>query len=392
MIENSKIKYNIYTNDIIYNNILNLSENDEFEKDFTYHYLYIIHYIRTYPFLDRRYNPDSFIPVNMKILKKYISYDYAHIFLNNLVDWGILTRDNFYMPKFKSVSYKINDIYRIEKFYLKEVEDINLSNKITKLLRREKQKVIDRQDAYSFITLCMENLKINKEEAYKNAKNDFHNMCIDIFETKFSTVDKTGNRLHNNLTNLPTELRKYLSYNSNSIFQADIRNSQPVFLYTVMKNYHIPETEMEKYKDVVLNIGFYEFFAGKLNMELNEENRNVFKKKIFSGVLFDVNRKELTKYEKVFKDEFPSIFSVIRVIKSKNHKDVPIMLQKEESKFIFYVISELIKKYKNKIPLLTIHDSIATTEEYIEDVKNSILEFFQKLYSIEPKLKIEKFA
>lgn len=384
--------YYLYINTSIYSIINNISIKDNFEKDFKFHYLYIIHYIRTYPFLDRRYTTDDFIPVNMKILKKYISYDYAHIFIENLVSGEVLIKDPTYVPKLKSCGYRINPDLRLDKFRLIPVEDKKLSKKITNLLNSEKKTVIDRGDAYSYVTVCMENLILDKEKASKHSKNEFHNISIDLFSEKFSVIDKTGNRLHNNLTNVPTPLRKFLSLNGEELTQVDIKNSQPIFLYTMLRNYKIPIEELDKYKEIVCKTGFYEFFADKLNFKLTEENRQQFKRSIFGGVLFDVNRKTLSKYENVFNNEFPNIFNIIRSIKNKNHKDVSIMLQREESKFIFYCVEVLKFENKSKLPLLTIHDSIVTTTGNEQKVRTKMMELFQKLYTIEPKLKVEKFA
>lgn len=41
------------------------------------------------------------------------------------------------------------------------------------------------------------------------------------------TVDDTGNRLHTNLTNLPAEVRNFITYAGRPLVSIDIRNSQP---------------------------------------------------------------------------------------------------------------------------------------------------------------------
>jgi hypothetical protein len=128
-----------------------------------------------------------------------------------------------------------------------------------------------------------------------------------------------------------------------------------------------------------------------MGLKLTEKNRTEFKKKIFGGVLFDKNRRNLSKYEKVFKEEFPIIFYCMRDMKKENHANIPINLQKLESHFIFNCVDVLRKKYKN-IELLTIHDSICTIEGKEQLVYDVMIEEFQKMFNILPKIKIEKFA
>ena len=246
----------------------------------------------------------------------------------------------------------------------------------------------------------MENLNVDRKKADKilNSKKilkeskDHMKTMLDRFDEKFATVDSTGNRLHNNLTNISTILRKTLNYNGNTLVQCDLKNSQPLLFRVYLNKYpYIPKEELDKYLDVVCNIGFYEFFAKKMGLKLNEKNRTEFKKKIFGGVLFDKNRRNLSKYEKVFKEEFPIIFYCMRDMKKENHANIPINLQKLESHFIFNCVVVLRKKYKN-IELLTIHDSICTIDGKEQLVYDVMIEEFQKLFNILPKIKIEKFA
>ena len=77
--------------------------------------------------------------------------------------------------------------------------------------------------------------------------------------------------------------------------------------------------------------------------------------------------------------------------KKENHANIPINLQKLESQFIFHCVDVLRNKYKN-IELLTIHDSICTIEGKEQIVYDVMIEEFQKMFSISPKIKIEKFA
>lgn len=392
---------NIYNTIQIDSKIDNILGKSAFSKNFKSHILYILFHIRTYPFKERGYEDGDYIPIKLEYLRNLISYDYAKKFLDLMVNEGLLDCDNYYEAGVKSKGYRISDKYRKGKFYLEKMADKNLSTKITSKLKEATDEILNRGDAYSYITKCMFNLEMDKTKAEtflehgdlpKNVRNKIKLMVDIFYERRFNTIDDKGNRLHNNLTNIATPLRSALSYKGNQLVQCDLKNSQPLLFRIYLNNYpYIPQEELDKYLDVVCNIGFYEFFAERLNMQLTDKNRTDFKKKIFGGVLFDRNRKNLSKYEKVFKEEFPIIFYCMRDMKKEDYKNIPISLQKLESKFIFHCVDKLSNENKG-IELLTIHDSIVTVVGKEEIVHKVMMEEFYQMFNILPKIKVEKFA
>jgi len=393
----------IYNNTIIDNKIDKILEKNNLDKIYKSDLLYIIFHVRTYPFKDRRYMNDDmeYVPIKLEYLRNLITYNKTNYFLDLLVNNGILETDNRFIVGSKSKGYRLAEKYKKGKFYLEELENKRLAEKIKRVLDGLKNKILERNDAYAYVTRCMENLiidadkarkTINKLDITKNNKAKISTM-VDIFDTKFAKIDKTANRLHNNLTNIATVLRKHITYKGLEIVQCDLKNSQPLLLKPfIMREYpYLPKEELDKYEDVVCNIGFYEFFAEKLKIELTDENRQSFKKKIFSGVLFDVNRRGLSKYEKVFKEEFPIIFRCLRDSKKDCHKIIPINLQKLESDYIFKCVDILRERYKD-IELLTIHDSIACVQGNEDKVYEVMMNQFIEMFNIKPKIKTEKFA
>lgn len=380
-----------YTNTYI-DNILNNTINDKY----LFHYLFIITYIRTYRFKDKRYCKSDFIPLNIDVLRKIINYDNAHIFVKELIDLGLIETNNiFSRKKHISTGYRLSKEVLNHKFYIPEETDEKLNTKIKRVYDKLKLKVIeDDSTGYGYVTECMEDLVIDKELAYTELTHldedtkEVAELAIDNFEDKFCTVDKTGNRLHNNLTNLYSPLRKHLSYKGEKLVQGDIRNSQLIFLYLLMRECSIDDEELNKFRDVVCDYGFYEFFAEKMRVNLTEELRKEFKINIFEKLLFGSNKSELSETEEIFKKEFPSIFYVIRSIKTDNYKELSIMLQRKESQFIFSCVRRLDKT----IPLFTIHDSIVTTVGNEQKVSNALMLEFYTNFGIKPKIKIEKFA
>lgn len=388
----------IYTTSRIERIVDRLVVTDQFSKSFKYHYLFIISHIRSYHFFDKRYESNDFVPVYLKLLRRFVSYDHANKFLDNLVEAGVLQKDNYYQVGKKAYGYRINPELKKDQFKLTEIKDKKLLKKLTDKFQGDKDNVLLRTDSYGYVTKCMENLTLDIKAADRHVrgmeegeKKDSAELSVQYFNLKFAVIDDVGNRLHNNLTNLSSDIRKYLTYESKKIVQVDIMNSQPLFLYLMLREkYFVSEAEMDKYKKVVCEYGFYEFFAEKLSIDLTKGNRKAFKQKIFGGVLFDRNRRGLSKYEEVFKKEFPEIFYVIRKIKEKQYKDVAIMLQKTESKFIFSCVDKI--RIENKLPMFTIHDSICTTLGKEGIIEKVVREEFYKQYSIDIKLNTEIFA
>lgn len=386
----------LYSNIYIDNIVDNIIKTDGFEKNFKFHYLFIISYIRTYKFKDRRFTNEMFVPVNMKFLRQLISYDYATVFINNLLNCGLIETDNHFEIGKKSRGFRLNKNCYNDKYYLVDNTDEKLETKVKNTYNKLKKTVIDQNDGYAYVTSCMENLKIDKEKALiyiretvkEESKIENYEMVTELFDEKFVVVDKTSNRLHNNLTNLYSPLRQFLNYNGEDVIQCDIRNSQLVFLYVMLRKYHIPEKELKLFGEVVCEIGFYEFFAEKLGRELTDENRKEFKTFIFKDILFGANKLKKTEIETVFNEYFPYILYVMKSFKMEDYRQLAVKLQKAESEFIF----NCIEKLEKSIPLLTIHDSIGTTLGNEDKVKNILEKEFFENYEITPKIRLEKFA
>jgi len=390
---------NFYTNKKILQKVENIVKNDGFEKDFTYHYIYIVSHIRMYRYLNRKFMYEEFVPIKINYLRNCISYNNAHIFIKNLIDAGVLETDNHFIQGRKAKGYKITKMYLEDKFFLVPINDKRLLTKLQKLRKINIERVYLEGYGYEYVTKFMEELSIDKTKALQliektileegHKKNCYKSM-VEVFDQKFATVDEKAKRLHNSLTNLGGSLRQFLSYKGKKIEGIDIKSSQPMFLYfKLKKDFNVEKKEMDKYLDLVLNKGFYEFFAKKLNFKLTVDNRKNFKIAMFSKVLFDRNRKTENKYVKVFKKEFPAIYYSIYLIKQKDHTEMALSLQRLESSFIFDAVERIAKQHS--IPLFTIHDSISTTEGNINKVLKIVEEDFIIKYGLTPKLHTEKY-
>lgn len=253
-------------------------------------------------------------------------------------------------------------------------------------------------------------------------------------------VDNKGFRLHTNLTNLPKELRQFLSWKGNKLQGIDISNSQPFFLILRLIDYYHPSKSYKLttyYNEVVpfdinLLIGsitkmyqsnltdsvpsydltileklpsdvqhyIYLTITGKLYDTLLEiKNRewqtNNTREEIKTNVLTLFYQKEVddqtSTLKEVFKYIFPNVFKYIEVSKRRDYRNFPISLQKSESDMILRTICKRILAEKPAIPIFTIHDSIFSIQKYIPYIKKVINKEIFKEYSILPNLKIESY-
>lgn len=369
--------------------------------------MYVISNVYIRPYVDKRIEESDFVPINMELLRTLISKQETEVIINNLVKLGILETDGRIIAGVKSTGYKIIG-KTSSKWGLKEMKDATLAQKLT-IKQESMVRNIDKNgEGYRIVKYWFQLLDMDVKKAKKYISNHFRSeqdkynsaFCsINLFDhgIKFISVDDTSNRLHCNLTNIDSKLRKFFTIHGEKLAQVDISNSQPLFLGMVMKNNKMVDpVELDQYLKLVCSGQFYEYLAGKMvGKSFNLEDRQVrksFKKSIFSGVLFDRNRMKLSRWELLFQNEFPTIFVAVREIKDKNYNAMAILLQKMESQFIFNAVAVIDREIgKGEAPLLTIHDSIVSTVEYINMVQQIMKHLFEQEFGLLPTLEVTKF-
>jgi len=179
---------------------------------------------------------------------------------------------------------------------------------------------------------------------------------------------KTG-RIFSNVTNLPAELRAYLTLRGEPTAELDIANSQPFFASTLYPN---PTTERETYLATVRSGLFYEAINGGLRKPI--EKRSVLKRKIFREIFF--GRSDATNEAwAVFAQQFPELAACITELKKDGHNRFALLLQTAEAGTVIngllaYCISA-------DIPCLTVHDSVICRKQDVGTIKG-LLEAFAK--------------
>ncbi|PCI09971.1 MAG: hypothetical protein COB73_04330 [Flavobacteriaceae bacterium] len=261
-------------------------------------------------------------------------------------------------------------------------------------------------------------------------------------------LDNNVYRFHSNLTNMRSVVRNAITYDGEKLISIDIKNSQP-YLSTVLlsrafwieENKHasslsltffdpkkrpikgfnhiindlssnvsntnttvtyimlgdcpqpITSKGLQHYIDLVVNGGFYEYLGKQFTKELGIgfRDRKEVKAAVFQ-VLFTSNQfigQEAAKPKKIFKKLFKQVYDVFAQIKKRDKSILPRLLQSIESYLMIDVIAKRISIEYPEAPIFTIHDSITTTEEYVDVVEQIMLEELAKAIGHSPELKRE---
>ena len=163
----------------------------------------------------------------------------------------------------------------------------------------------------------------------------------------------------------------------------------------VMEHFDSPESlpDVKKYMQLVEDGTLYDYLAVeyKKRLLMNITDRKSIKAVIFQ-VLFTDNRfigqKEAAP-KRIFKELFPNVYKLFFFYKKGNAALLPRLLQQLESRLILDVICRRIIKEKPGIPLITVHDSIATTISNLDYVKGIMTMELTKYIGIKPNLKVE---
>jgi hypothetical protein len=154
--------------------------------------------------------------------------------------------------------------------------------------------------------------------------------------------------------------------------------------------------EFSQYINLVVGGALYEFLEQQFSQRLGETfaNRKEVKTAVFQ-VLFTANQfigQEDAKPKKMFKEMFPYVYEVFNQIKRKDKSLLPRLLQSIESYLMIDVIAKRISVEYPDAPIFTIHDSISTTEEYVDVVEDIMKEELSKAIGHAPKLAREDWC
>jgi hypothetical protein len=401
--------------------------------------LYILSLIFVIPIYNNDLKGEDFTPLNSTLMQRVVQ-NYKN-YLNYLeFALKIIESDNHYIVGAKSKGFRFVQQYRT-KVKIIPIQDFILRKKLKISLNR---KIISCSDLkyltkwfgngleidFKSVQLFLENeLRIKSKypelrDLDKRGKlispiNQYNFSIINaekIVRKEFNLIrDSNVGRLHSNLTNMRSVLRNALTYKGEKLISIDLKNSQPYLSIGLLNhniinnilnynNYYyimlgetlksIDSTNFEDYISLVSNGSFYNYLEQKLSEKgLVFHNYKSVKQTAFQ-VLFTDNRfigqKEAAP-KRVFKELFPEVYKVFSEIKKNDKTLLPRVLQYVESRLFLEKISLKLSKEFPDAPIFTIHDSVATTAEYVGYFKPIVSEVLEKAIGYEPTLHVEEW-
>ncbi len=248
-------------------------------------------------------------------------------------------------------------------------------------------------------------------------------------------VDESGYRVHTNLTNLKKGIRKYVKYKGKNLVSYDIKNSQPFFLNVLwnedfwtksklgeritmgklqnpsgtLRAFHrkapkhpltmrtFDESQYGKgfqlFKKVTLDGSLYEFICEK-HLELTGQVLERYKaKKQLITLLYDTAKKHrhyVYDIEDTIDVVFPGLMDFCNTLKTKtDYNKLALLLQNIESTVVLRMVAKNIAQKYPEMPLFTVHDSIATTEDFAPILGPLMASEIESVVGFKPTIKEE---
>lgn len=356
-------------------------------------------------------------------------------------------KDKYRLDKAKS--YQITDKVFLKKFDEKGRENYHLEKMAhCKKKRPHLAKFFDNKlsintvEAYNEVDDLLEkNLSYKKDLSSLVLIKEFHTK-----EWKYSIKEETDNRLHSNLTRSSKLIRKHIRYNNKPIAGADIKTSQPFFLCVLIKailkkdnsvlektgalkiipdkvvdrlfNLDLDREELIGFVQLILDKDFYNEFEKLIEIKLDDNGmplRNVVCKKkkgskrtssnneFRKDVPYDSNR-ELVKavvmeifYSStkttvpeaaVFRKHYPSVNKIFKCFEESNIKLHRVLQYIEAYSLLDCAALNIHQKYP-EMPLFSIHDSLVTTLDWIDLLKQEMKEQLYLITSLRTNIDIE---
>jgi hypothetical protein len=155
----------------------------------------------------------------------------------------------------------------------------------------------------------------------------------------------------------------------------------------------LTEKGFGEYENYVNSGEFYKKLADAIYPSITFDKQNM-KTMIFT-ILFSNNRfigQPGAEPKKDFRDAFPNVYELFKLIKVKNHRALAHLLQRIESKIMIESVASRIAKERPNLPFFTVHDSIATIEGNEDYVANIIKEEVLLLTNLNVNLGLENWG
>lgn len=397
---------------------------------------------------------NGYVPINSSVLRNYFK-DYFS-YLDYLLRTGVLITDGIAFKGEKSYGYKFSPEYEnqpmIRYIYL-AARDVHPEPVLEERFNRhtgkfEHNPLLD----YPYLSYWYEQMKLginpaaedfawhrrataHRGNSDKDPQAQYQSALCNIIALENreykAQIDSNVHRLHSAITNMQKDYRNFLKYDGQELTAIDISNSQP-FLLCILFNPdfwdkdsdayinigHLPEniqklfkpslvseikkhiastseTEFQDYIREASAGNLYEFMQSEINNP--EIDRSRVKTMIlitfFSDNRYISQKTEDAALKRRFRALFPKIYELIALCKRNRKNRFACLLQSVESEIILHRCCKRIwDEGEHKVPVFTIHDSIATTAENVKFVRNIMNEELTKAAGVHPHFKTELWS
>jgi len=334
-------------------------------------------------------------PKSYKIPREYLGTTVPVIIENKNINKRILKQiDRFRKLKVQSVQFAKTDYYKTFKIDIKEANKAILRNAISEVRALCLNSRLNLTDIEIMDLLDCKNNFLNHRLYLISKVNELNNIIhrYMIHKTRVNAINdgflffkrnSTNGRLDTNLTSLPSFLRPYI-ISSEKLMNIDIKNSQPYFLYTLLKsNPDINPEELKRYSELVIEGNLYEYLEDKYYQVFRQRRTRIETKKMLCKIFYSKNS-SFTKWKIFLGSLFPSIMQFINKTNSEKHNTLSIMLTSVESYSVLDVMMPLLRE--NGITPYTIHDSFICKESQAQTLLDLLDKKFTELYGVAPSM------
>jgi hypothetical protein len=212
---------------------------------------------------DCKYREYGEVPLSSAILRQVCGRNYKRA-IDTLLHYGLIETNGSFIKGRSCRKYSIGPIYKSQQLMKVEIEKKRLKNRILEFYynreNEHKQTIETAPDIYQYLCECVKELDIDGRgyllpenilyyiDAEKKNKPEYDYM--EAYNTTTMLVEKirngqhffkkdTNNRLHTNLTNIKSGLRKHFTYRGENLTWYDIHCCQPVFLAIHLDNQYL---------------------------------------------------------------------------------------------------------------------------------------------------------
>lgn len=402
--------------------------NFKFQRIYFY---YVIHHLTN---MQIQYKNKEYFSLKREYLKSVTIINIDR-YVKILVNGEFIISDNSYTVGVKSLMYKINPKFIKGCCKIELPTDCKLSKNIIKKLYQSKA----HHNRLEQHLRLMQGELMKIELDTRKAKNWIENNSNDTQKPSYLTSvnhiedkrfryfkrNKTNGRLDTNLTNLKSDLRQFIKGDYVSI---DLKNSQPLLLGILIDNIiykrdtlccYLKESNLKKtfgikgiqkillfhqnqekskmvklvkfYNSVLKGTLYDEFINCHAENLSRKEAKKIMFKVLFSKNQYYIGYKKMIPYESdkmIFANVYPFVSEVVKILKTKDHRTLPIFLQRLES----YLFIDCIAKglVENGIIPFTIHDSVIVKIEHQEKAIEIMNKVFIEQLGVEPVFDVKK--